>query len=138
MDLALTDGDAEDVRLQLHQQPVGRHAAVHLELGERDAAVLVHGVQNLAGESPSYGARSHKITNVLRSSVESVKSRWLVPQLIVKVFETLLFVTTVERKMEGYDTLQSMEGNGVRVGDLPLESGNKLLPGRQMRDDSCW
>ena len=43
----LTDGDAEDVRLQLHQQPVWGHAPVHLELAEGDAAVLVHGVQDL-------------------------------------------------------------------------------------------
>ena len=43
----LTDRDAENVRLQLHQQPVGRHSSVHLELSQRDAAVLVHGVQDL-------------------------------------------------------------------------------------------
>lgn len=43
----LTDWDAKDVGLQLHQQPVGRHPSVHLQLSERDAAVLVHGIQDL-------------------------------------------------------------------------------------------
>ena len=49
----LTDGDAEDVGLQLHQQPVGRHSSVHLQLRQGDAAVLVHRLQDLkdAGKS---------------------------------------------------------------------------------------
>lgn len=43
----LTDRDAEDVGLQLHQQPVGGHSSVHLKLSQRDATVLIHGVQYL-------------------------------------------------------------------------------------------
>ena len=43
----LTDRDAEDVGLQLHQQPVGGHAPVHLQLAKWDATVLVHGIQDL-------------------------------------------------------------------------------------------
>lgn len=45
--MKLTDGYAEDVGLQLHQQPVGRHSSVYLQLRQRDAAVLIHGVQDL-------------------------------------------------------------------------------------------
>lgn len=42
-----TNRDAEDVCLQLHQQLVGCHSSVYLELCQRDAAVLIHGVQYL-------------------------------------------------------------------------------------------
>ena len=43
----LTYRHAEDVGLQLHQQPVGRHASVHLQHRQRDAAVLVHRLEDL-------------------------------------------------------------------------------------------
>lgn len=43
----LTDRNAENVGLQLHQQPVGRHSSIYLQLSQRDAAVLIHGVQDL-------------------------------------------------------------------------------------------
>lgn len=45
--LPLTYGNAEDVCLQLHQQPIGRHASIHLQLCQRNAAVLVHGIEDL-------------------------------------------------------------------------------------------
>ena len=47
----LTYGHAEDVGLQLHQQPVGRHASVHLQHRQRDAAVLVHRLEDLSETS---------------------------------------------------------------------------------------
>ena len=43
------DRDVEDVRLELHEQLVAGHAAVHLQRGERHAGVGVHGVDDLAG-----------------------------------------------------------------------------------------
>jgi hypothetical protein len=42
------DRDAEQVRLELHEQVVADHAAVDLERLERHAGVRVHGVDDLA------------------------------------------------------------------------------------------
>lgn len=52
----LTHSHAEDVRLQLHQQPVGRHPSVHLQPPQGNPAVLVHGIQNLSDHKKAQSA----------------------------------------------------------------------------------
>src|SRR5450759_985187 len=47
--LRADDRDAQDVRLELHEQVVEDHAAVDLEGRQRNAGVGVHGVEDLAG-----------------------------------------------------------------------------------------
>lgn len=62
----LTDGDVEDVGLQLHQQLVGRHPAVHLQLRQPHAAVLVHGLHDLRDtQSARAAARTHGNLEIL-------------------------------------------------------------------------
>lgn len=58
----LTDGDVEDVGLQLHQQLVGRHPAVHLQLRQPHAAVLVHGLHDLRDTQTHELQHEHMVT----------------------------------------------------------------------------
>lgn len=62
----LTNRNAENVGLQLHQQPVGSHSSIYLQLSQRDAAVLIHGVQDL---------QSHQVHNQLTNSSDGVTLR---------------------------------------------------------------
>lgn len=59
----LTDRNAENVGLQLHQQPVGGHSSIHLQLSQRNAAVLIHGVKNLRANQKIKKGDSNYFTN---------------------------------------------------------------------------
>ena len=63
-DLGPDDRHAEDVGLELHQQVVGRGAAVHAQLAEGDARVCLHHVEHvgdLEGDALERGAREVRL-----------------------------------------------------------------------------
>lgn len=49
----LTYWNAENVSLELHEESVGGHASVHLQLSQGNPTVLIHGIQDLSHRNKS-------------------------------------------------------------------------------------
>lgn len=85
----------EDVGLQLHQQLVGRHPAVHLQLRQPRAAVLVHGLHDLRDTQTHELQHGHMILEILDYllSFVGVVGLWRLVVYLISIFCSLKATT---------------------------------------------